>query len=152
MYRVLRSLENFTARVQLSNISANDTYAFNTYALQLHDINVDSFTGQNFSVNLGSVEEARNRTLEMNSDALTNMLSEDATVYVTIPASLFMEGMETQRLSYSVFLRDRLFQSVNNTVIVGSVILAVTAQNGQAGEDASLTIGFRAAMVGNIYN
>ena len=130
-------------------------YALQNFALQVQDVNVTAFTGETFSVDLGSVEEAINNTHTINQSALVTMMEalSNATASAQIPNSVFdgcgnRETLTDQinynranRLSYIVFRRSGLFQtSTTNNVqssnandslpentnnSIGSVILGV---------------------------
>ena len=102
-------------------------FGYEKYALQVQDIDPEEFSGQTFIVDLGSVEEALNSTgitpSDLNTTSLMSLVK-TATASVTIQGSLInqtrscqMEGFNTsqQRLSYSVFLSDILFQSANQS-------------------------------------
>ena len=123
-------------------------FGFNTYALQLQDIDPSFFNGQTFAVNLGSVEDAmsRNRTSDlMTSETDTEMF----TASVQLPKDFLdlVAGCGTNmshRLSYSVFLTDVLFQTsqTRSLASIGSII--VTVQLGCA-RNSSLLNPFRVA-------
>ena len=100
-------------------------YALQNFALQVQDVNVTAFTGETFSVDLGSVEEAINNTHTINQSALVTMMEalSNATASAQIPNSMFdgcgnQETLTDQinydtanRLSYIVFRRSGLFQT-----------------------------------------
>ena len=141
--RVLFSLENFVDQVQLqpSNNAANETFTQTTYAFQLRDIpDPDQFTGQDFSVNLGTAADAKsiNPSAKIDQVALTTTLNETATAYVRVP-SAFNQGQSRSRLAFFLFLQDSFFQNVDENVTVGSIVLGVTAPSGSD----NLTMGFR---------
>ena len=144
--RVLYSLEDFVSQVQLTNSSANETFTQSRYALQLYDIpNPNDFRGQDFSVSLGTAQEARSTgiTMEINPMALTSSLNETATAYVKVPGTLF-QGQNQPRLAFSVFLQDSFFQVIGENVSVGSIVLGVTVSTeAPAGGDTALKMGFR---------
>lgn len=114
-------------------------FGFDTYALQLQDIDPDLFNGQTFTVNLGSVEDALQasgnlgdylKTSEMVMNILVN-----STASVNLPDNFFagsvkrsMEDVSNNtnelRLSYSVFLTDILFQSQNQSIVFGSIVMS----------------------------
>lgn len=66
-------------------------YALQNFALQVQDVNVTAFTGETFSVDLGSVEEAINNTHTINQSALVTMMEalSNATASAQIPNSVF---------------------------------------------------------------
>lgn len=110
-------------------------FPFDTYALQLQDIEADSFKGQTFSIDLGSVEQAMNEegAIEIDSLKTSEMIMkvlDNSTAAVQIPENIISDIPEcgtglTLRLIYYVFLTDVLFQSQNeNASTIGSVILS----------------------------
>ena len=120
------------------NISEDEvTYGFDTFALQLQDIDLSLFNGQTFSVNLGSVEDAinLNNSIEdflKTSEMVTKVL-ENTTASVQLPINFLDSAQECAntsmveqlRLSYFVFLTDILFQSKNQSRLdIGSIVVA----------------------------
>ena len=111
-------------------------FVYDTYALQMQDIDPNTFKGQTFTVNLGSVEEALDSTegFKEKSLKISEMDPDDSTAAVQISEEVIEEcQMEntsssnlTQRLSYNVFITDILFQSlkVNSTLAIGSIIVS----------------------------
>ena len=117
-------------------------FGYETYALQIQDIDPDTFKGQTFTVNLGSVEEALNSSEGFRDESLktSEMIVEvldNSTAAVQIPEDFVDECMMmgnississsfTRRLSYNVFITDILFQSFNNngTFAIGSIIVS----------------------------
>ena len=123
----------------LSTNSSVNKFVYDTYALQMQDIDPDTFKGQTFTVNLGSVEEALNSTEGFKDESLkiSEMdleVLDNSTAAVQISEKFIEEcQMEntsssnlTQRLSYNVFITDILFQSlkVNSTLAIGSIIVS----------------------------
>lgn len=114
---------------------------YDTYALQLQDIDLSRFNGQTFTVNLGSVENAIDSEGIASSSLKTServmKVLDSSTAAVQIPKD-FSESLDEcdvgrtstrpllqQRLSYSVFLTDILFQSQNQSRFdVGSIIVS----------------------------
>ena len=144
VYRVLDNLAMFSDLLDLST-SSNDSghdgvvFGFETYALQLQDIDPNSFngSGQTFSVNLGSVENALQSEGDLGDSLVTSEMVMDilvkSTASVYLPNS-FLEEVENDtnmsRLSYSVFLTDILFQSPNQSGFdIGSIIVSVRLRN-----------------------
>ena len=141
-FRLLESLESFLDKVEVVQ-DVNDTnnrtvFALKTFALQIQELNPQEYQGQTFSVDLGSVEEAMKleqrigegdlRTSETVMEAVTN-----ATASIQLPENLLESCNNTnmtlvvtpQRLSYSVFVLDVLFQNLNQTHLkIGSIIVA----------------------------
>ena len=112
-------------------------FNFDTFALQVEKIDPNSFNGQTFVVDLGSVEEAVNISQGIDEDSLVTTdgildILTDATASVKLP-STFLDNCTdpetmsevSRRLSYSVFVSDVLFQPENRTRYkVGSIIVA----------------------------
>lgn len=139
--RILNNLAYFSDSVDVTssnNTSGNKLLlGYDTYALQLQNIDTDKFKGQTFSVNLGSVEEAM-QTKEEFEDALKTsemimQVLDNSTAAVQLPEN-FLATIEEcrdddtnplQRLSYSVFLTDILFQGQNQSKFdIGSIIVS----------------------------
>lgn len=136
LYRVLYNLAKFLDMLNVSENSSETQYGFDTYALQVQDIDPDSFTGKTFMVILGAVKDAIRAkgnfggslvTFEM----VTNIL-ENSTASVQLPDDFLdlAQGCTSDsspfglRLSFSVFLSDVLFQSQQNRSEIGSIIVA----------------------------
>lgn len=126
--------------VTASNDSFDDDkiiFGFKKFALQLQDIDPDVFKGQTLTVDVGSVEDALDSEERFGNSLKTSEMVmkvlENSTAAVHLPHSFFssiMECMEDDdsnsgqlRLSYSVFLTDILFQSRNQSVDIGSIIV-----------------------------
>ena len=142
VFRVLESLSAFLNGVILpENGTVNRTiFAFKTFALQVVEIDPHQFSGQTFTVNLGTVEDAMNITDKIQEDALVTSqiimeILTNATASINIPENLINEQQScelntsvlySQRLSYSVFLSDILFQDLNQSQYeeIGSIIIA----------------------------
>lgn len=113
------------------------TLSFQTYALQVLDVDSDQFKEQTFTVDLGSVEEALAIDGRINSNKLTTAESvmevfANATASILLPGNVFNGSAmrHTQRLSYSVFLTDILFQVSNSSeFVVGSIIVGVRLES-----------------------
>ena len=144
--RVLDSLESFLDRVILSD-DENSTlqeriFAFETFALQLQEVDPESYEAQTFTVNLGSIEDISNISGKIPVESLmiqdTVTVMENATASVQLPGDLLDHLVDcnevntpvdnvtlTRRLSYSVFLSNALFQSTEvDQYELGSVIVA----------------------------
>ena len=160
----MESLQNFLDGVQVeqdenSTSNTNQTvFAFETFALQVQQLDPEEYKGQIFSVNLGSLEEARkdNQTIEQENlvtselESATNLnhgtvndlrirnVIADTTASLQLPEDLLdscnesdvnsnLVSTTSQRLSYSVFKSDVLFQNVNQRQLnlsIGSIIVA----------------------------
>ena len=151
--RLLESLRIFSENAPIGatavNGSANNSsrnsenfivYALDNFGLILEDVEVDDFTGEAFSVDLGPVREAIQGSGRINEESLIRMASAlpNATVAVVVPESLFdvdthyqnvalsynstdneseslteldNTPVHTHRLIFSVFLRNSIFQN-----------------------------------------
>ena len=151
--RLLESLRIFSENAPIGatavNGSANNSsrnsenfivYALDNFGLILEDVEVDDFTGEAFSVDLGPVKEAIQGSGRINEESLIRMASAlpNATVSVVVPESLFDADthyqnvalsynstdnesdslteldntpVHTHRLIFSVFLRNSIFQN-----------------------------------------
>ena len=137
---MLDTLGSFLDTVVINENETESVFGYEKYALQVQDIDPVDFSGQIFVVDLGSVEEALNSTRitqdDLNIASLMSLVT-NATATVKIQKSLInltrycqMDGFNAsqQRLSYSVFLSDILFQSLNrsdNKVANGSIIVSM---------------------------
>ena len=117
-------------------------FAFKTFALQIQELDPPEYQGQTFSVDLGTVEEAmkiEQRIEEgdlVTSDNIVMEVVMDATASLQLPEDLLesldscnfttnLTSAKPQRLSYSVFLSDVLFQNFNQSHSkIGSIIVA----------------------------
>ena len=159
--RLLDILTNFTNNLIITN-STSATFTRKTYALQVNDIDTSSFQGQTLSVDLGSVQEAMSISSSIHKEAIQTISRSKAyqnkTASVQVPASLFRDfgqSSEQQRLSYSVFVRDTLFQSSDenqSNLTVGSIIVAVRVNGSTASGNLStpITVTFQASEVGGV--
>lgn len=102
-----------------------------TFGLNLQNVNAANFEGRNFSINLGSVEEATrsNRTSAIDETVIQNMLTQDATANVEVSENLeFSQSSENlQRLVLSFYLRDSFFQVPNTTI--SSIVVGLESPN-----------------------
>ena len=149
-FRLLESLQNFLDKVEVeqdensTTNSSQTVFAFETFALQIQQLDPEEYKGQVFSVNLGSVEEATkdNQTIdqddlvtsELESENLVKMTKrEGVTASLQLPEDLLLIDLCSsnstsavpQRLSYSVFKSEILFQNLNQSHLsIGSIIVA----------------------------
>ena len=148
--RLIDSLTSFTDNFMFTN-TTTATFTRKTYALQLHDIDTSNFQGQTLSVDLGSVQEAMSISSDIQEEAIetiegNKVLLNNRTASVQVPASVFQDLGQSdvqQRLSYSVFVRDTLFQSSDenqSNLTVGSIIVAVRVNGSTASGNLSTTI------------
>ena len=158
LYRLLDSLTSFTDNLAIPN-STTVTFTRKTYALRMNDINPNNFQGQTLSVNLGSVQEAMSISSNIREESIEtssgNKAYQNRTASVQVPESVFRDLGQTngqQRLSYSVFVRDTLFQSSDknqSNLTVGSIIVAVrvngTSRDGNL--STPITVTFQASEV-----
>ena len=192
LYRILGSLETFLDNIDLSSSTQRTSdnltvFSYDTFALQVKDIDTENFNGQAFLVVLGSVEQAMNISLsgieedslitvdsvsdstrvkraadDSGVDLITNV-QEDTTASIQLPSTLFNElencsdpdenvqfnitSVGNQRLSYSVFLNDVLFQPENRTRYkVGSIVVAARIRCALTG-NTSLTLPVRTSFL-----
>ena len=161
--RLLGSLEDFLDKIEVEqddNKTANVTqtvFTFETFALQVQQFDPGEYKGQIFSVNLGSLEEARkvNQTIGQGAlvtselepitqfsvkPELDNNAIAGTTALLRLPRDLLDSCSDTdsyfslvtsQRLSYSVFKSDVLFQNPNQSHLsIGSIIVAARLKCG----------------------
>ena len=170
---MLDSLESFQDRVLLSD-DENDTlqervFAFETFALQLQEVDSDTYQAQTFTVNLGSIEDISNISGKIPDESLTirdtvMQILSNTTASIQLPDDLLdyladcddsemnnstANATLTRRLSYSVFLSNSLFQSTGVDVYeLGSVIVA-TRMNANCGNGTNLTTSITATFATN---
>ena len=161
-FRLLDSLQNFLDKVKVeqdensTTNSSQTVFAFETFALQVQQLDPEEYKGQVFSVNLGSVEEATKDNQKIDQTALVTTELESAentnlkhkmkiikrekatntmagtTASLQLPEDLLLDLCSSnstsavpQRLSYSVFKSDILFQNLNQSHLsIGSIIVA----------------------------
>ena len=161
-FRLLDSLQNFLDKVEVeqdensTTNSSQTVFAFETFALQVQQLDPEEYKGQVFSVNLGSVEEATKDNQKIDQTALVTTELESAentnlehkmkiikrekatntmagtTASLQLPEDLLLDLCSSnstsavpQRLSYSVFKSDILFQNLNQSHLsIGSIIVA----------------------------
>lgn len=116
--------------------SSEVLYGLDTYALQVQDINPDSFSGKTFMVILGDVQDALRAERNIGGSLVTSKMVmeilENSTASVQLPDGFLdsAQGCTSEsllsdiRLSFSVFLTDVLFQSQQNQSGIGSIIVA----------------------------
>ncbi len=157
-HRILDSLGTFLDTVDLATVNTTNnltTLTFNTYAVQIQEVDPDNFAGQTFVVNLGPVEQAMNISGNIAQESLitldgvaidnsrrkrqsTGLDVQNATASLQLTPLIFENCVSnmsseastivSQRLSYSVFVSDVLFQTENNiksNIVVGSIVVAV---------------------------
>jgi hypothetical protein len=154
---LLESLQEFLDKVEVeenvnhtTNSTKSKVFAFETFALQVQELDPEEYIGQIFNVNLGSLEKARkdNQTIQQaalvtseldsakpDNEGVANVLA-DSTASLQLPEDLLdlcssMTSNSTSavpqssRLSYSVFKSDILFQNLNQSHLsIGSIIIA----------------------------
>ena len=156
--RLIDSLTSFTDNFMFTN-TTTATFTRKTYALQLHDVDTSNFQGQTLSVDLGSVQQAMSSTINIREEAIETIegikVFLNRTASVQVPSSVFQDlgqSSEQQRLSYSVFVRDTLFQSSDenqSNLTVGSIIVAVRVNGSTASGNLStpINVTFQASEV-----
>ena len=169
---MLDSLESFQDRVILSD-DDNDTlqervFAFETFALHLQEVDPETYEAQAFTVNLGSIEDISNISGKIPDESLTIQdtmieILNNATASVQLPDDLLdhlsdcsemdtstANSTLTRRLSYSVFLSNALFQSIERDEYeLGSVIIAAR-MNINCGNSTGLNMAITATFAINI--
>ena len=152
----MESLQNFLDKVEVeqdensTSNSSQTVFAFDTFALQVQQLDPEEYKGQVFSINLGSLKEARkdNRTIKQENlvtsqlESAANLNHEtdndgarkamaDTTASLQLPEDLLNlcidVNVSSQRLSYSLFKSDILFQNVHQRQLnlsIGSLIVA----------------------------
>ena len=127
----------------------------------MNDIDTNTFQGQTLSVDLGSVQQAMNINSNIREAAIQTIEGNNVSVFlnrtasVQVPASVFRDFGQSsghQRLSYSVFVRDTLFQSSDenqSNLTVGSIIVAVRVNGSTASGNLStpINVTFQASEV-----
>ncbi len=154
VHRILDSLGTFLDNLDITTVNSSGnltTFTFSTYALQVQEVDPDSFNGQTFIVNLGSVEQAVNSSGVIEQESLltvdgvandnsgtnTELSQNGSTASLQLTPEIFencasnesstnSSSVVSQRLSYSVFVSDALFLPENRTLNqVGSIVVAV---------------------------
>ena len=116
----------------------------------MNDIDTSNFQGQTLSIDVGSVQEAMSINRNIREEAIETAAGikayQNSTASVQIPELIFQDlGQSSgqQRLSYSVFVKDTLFQSSDenqSNLTVGSVIVAVRVNGTTASGNLSTSI------------
>lgn len=126
----------FSDNVLLQNDSNSTIFTRKTFALLVEDVDVTRGVDETLFINLGTVEEATNTSERINPNSLTKSnitnMSATTTAEVRVPqlviADLNSGEKQTQRLAYTVFTNDSLFQSTNetqNNITLGSIVISV---------------------------
>ena len=129
---MLESLERFLDEVEINTLNSTENttmFLYQTFALQVQNVDPSSFEEQTLNVDLGSVEEAMNITGSIDNSALITAMEflNNATAAIHISNELLKYctlGERAQRLSYSVFLFDTFFRSQDPLMRIGSLIIA----------------------------
>ena len=171
MTRVLDSLESFQDKVVLSDDENNTlqerVFAFETFALQLQELDPETYKAQAFTVSLGSIEDVSNISGKIPDESLTIQdtmmkILNNATASIHMPDDLLdhlsdCSEMNTStanttlitRISYSVFLSNALFQSIGlDEYELGSVIIAARV-NVNCGNGTNLNTPLTASFATN---
>ena len=126
----------FSDNVLLQNDSNSTIFTRKTFALLVEDVDVTRGVDETLFVNLGTVEEATNTSERIDPNSLTKSnitnMSTTTTAEVRVPQSVIADlnsgEKQTQRLAYTVFTNDSLFQSTNetqNNITLGSIVISV---------------------------
>ena len=148
LHRIINSLSQFTSQVKLPRNSTNVTFTFQSYGIQLFDVSPETFQGQNFAVNLGSLQNARNLSNPLNIENISDELDNDATLYVQVaPETLENSQDSANRLSFVVYRQDSIF--LNNTnatesgITIDSLVVSVNSSSSvNAESDPPIIIGY----------
>lgn len=145
----------FSDLVPLSNTTeGRDTYTRKVFAIQVHDVDPSLFSGQAFSVDLGTVREAMNGTdQEIGEQYLLSTMEAlaNATASIQVTPSILGRSsnkrhlVEQERISYDVFLTDSLFQTNNDRYVTASIIMGtrVRLQTDEGRTEAKITTTFQ---------
>ena len=123
-------METFSETVDVNFTDGNrPTFTRENFAIQLQQIDISTFAGESFNVDLGTVEEAMNNSGNINPQALMSLLNPlsnatgSLTVSSRVSGRIDNNASNSVRLGYSVFVSSSLFptESVNTTV--ASVVL-----------------------------
>ena len=120
----------------LQNDSNSTIFTRKTFALLVEDVDVTRGVDETLYVNLGTVEESTNTSERIDPNSLTKSsimanMSPTTTAEVRVPQSVITDlnsaEKPTQRLAYTVFTNDSLFQSTNETqnITLGSIVISV---------------------------
>ena len=103
----------------------------------MQDVSRDSFLGEVFSVDLGTVQQSLNNSDQIDQTRLITMMDalSNATASLQVPSTILDHNQMSshtdspkQRLSYGIFLTDALFQTEEITsgrFAVGSIIVTL---------------------------
>ena len=142
-YSILQSLETFSENVDV-NFTDGDrpTFTRENFAIQLQQIDISTFAGESFNVDLGTVEEAMNNSGNIDPQALVSLLNPlsnatgSLTVSSRVSGRIDSNASNSVRLAYSVFVSSSLFptESVNTTVASVVLNLKVSGYNTESNE------------------
>ena len=104
----------------------SETFTGGSFAIQVEDYNPANFTGRDFAVKLGSVEEAINSNEEIAISDLLDSEVNGSTAWIHVPGYNVAEEVERLRLAFTLFRRDTLFQ--DNSSDIRSVIIGVQSK------------------------
>ena len=117
----------------LNSSNEKQTFSRRNYALRIDEIDPDKFLGESLSVDLGSVEEAMNRSSgNIDPEALLTQMNPltNTTGSLTVSEEVVNGGnSDVLRLIFSVFLSSSLFPTASSNTTVGSIILNVRLTN-----------------------
>ena len=150
-------MERFLDEVEIDNQNSSSnttTFIQQTFALQVQNLNLSSLNGQTFNVDLGSVEEARNTTGDIeDSDLVTVDNAMDVLVNATAAIQISEELLEyctqqeaSRRLSYSVFIFDTFFRNQDPNMTVGSLIVSTRLKCGDNTSHPPINVTLRSSI------
>ena len=121
----------------------NETYIYDTYGIQIFDINTMTFTGRDVGANLGPAEVVKNVTIPVNISFSDDVDQEGLAMYVEIRDSMENKH-ETYRLSVVVYRQENLFQidTTNGTGV--NITSAIMSVSGNTNGRPTFAMGFRA--------
>ena len=121
---MLDSIELFADEVVINGTS--ETFSGGSFAIKVEDYNPANFTGRDFAVKLGSVEEAINSNED---NAISDLLDSEvngSTAWIHVPGYNVAEEVERLRLAFTLFRKDSLFQDDSSDI--RSVIIGVQSK------------------------
>ena len=134
----MASLTTFGDEVVLNTTEDKQIFTRKNFVIQIQEIDPATFAGESFNVDLGTVEEAMNKSGNIDPQDLLTLLNplSNATGSLTVSDKVIEKSNSSNvRLGYSVFVSSSLFptESVNTTV--ASIILNLRLRNFNTSDD-----------------
>ena len=128
----MASLTTFGDEVVLNTTEDKQIFTRKNFVIQIQEIDPATFAGESFNVDLGTVEEAMNKSGNIDPQDLLTLLNplSNATGSLTVSDKVIEKSNSSNvRLGYSAFVSSSLFptESVNTTV--ASIILNLRLRN-----------------------